>query len=38
MILKNREELDITRKKYENSIKLQQKKILVCCGRFAPHI
>lgn len=32
MILKNREELDITRKKYENSIKLQQKKILVCCG------
>lgn len=32
MILKNREELDITRKNYENSIKLQQKKILVCCG------
>lgn len=32
MILKNREELDITRKKYENSIRLQQKKILVCCG------
>ena len=32
MILKNREELDITRKKYENSIELQQKKILVCCG------